>query len=64
MRPKTLPKEDFRDTQKVGRTVGEVCLNEGLLFNGINGSVSFTVIYFLNLNLHCIFNPTARSTCK
>ena len=27
----------------------------GEYFEGINGNVSFTVKFFLNLNIHCIF---------
>jgi len=56
LRLKTLTKEDFqncfRQCKNNGISVIEV---RGSILRGINGNVSFTLIIFFYLNIHCIF---------
>lgn len=50
---KTLRKEDSRTASEW--QAQQVSVREGERLRGTNGSASFTMISFCNLNTHCIF---------
>jgi len=54
---KTLTKEDFQNCFRKWQERWDKCVQSegGGNLRGINGNVSFTVINFFYLNIHCIF---------
>ena len=53
---KALTKEDFQNRFRKWQERWDKCVRrEGEYFEGVNGNVSFNVINFVYLNIHCIF---------